>query len=368
MDKIEFFNTYISERAFDRVKEVLQSTFLSEGKIVADFENVLSKQCGILHPVALNSGTAALHLALVTAGIGSGDEVILPAQTFIASGLAILMAGATPVFADIQYETGNIDPVDVQKKITVATKAIMPVHWGGYPCDMDELNVIATANKLLIIEDAAHAIGATYKNNFIGSISDMTCFSFQAIKHLTTGDGGALACKNSNHFEKAMALRWFGIDRKNSPVSLLGERDYNITEIGFKYHMNNYAAALGVANLETLTENVKRRRQIAAYYDNELKNTAGIKLFNYKKDRQSAYWLYGFHVDEREQFILKLKNAGVPASIVHAGIDKNDVFKKSQCALPVQRKFDAAQIHIPVHNELTNEQVEYIAKIIKSGW
>ena len=368
MDKIHFFNTHIAASAFEKVKGVLASTFLSEGKIVGDFERALTKQCGIINPVALNSGTAALHLALVTAGIGNGDEVILPAQTFIASGLAILMAGATPVFADIQYETGNIDPEDVLKKITAKTKAIMPVHWGGYPCDMDELQTIATNHNLLIIEDAAHAIGATYKEKFIGAISDMTCFSFQAIKHLTTGDGGALACKDAAHFEKAMSLRWFGIDRKKSSVGLLGERDYNVTGVGYKYHLNDYAAALGQANLETLTANLTRRRALAAYYNAELKDVAGINLFEYKNDRESAYWLYGFHVENREAFILKLKEKDIPASIVHAGIDRNDVFKNAESELPVQRHFDETQIHIPVHNDISDEQAEHIVHTIKTGW
>ena len=336
MDKIDFFNTAISGEAFKKVGEVLSTTFLSEGKLVAAFEEALFDRAGITKPVALNSGTAALHLALVVAEIGIGDEVIIPSQTFIATGLAVLMTGATPVFADIQYETGNIDPLDVIKKITSNTKAILPVHWGGYPCDMDELSSIAKQHNLLIIEDAAHAIGATYKNSHIGSISDMTCFSFQAIKHLTTGDGGALACKNDKHFEKAMALRWFGIDRKNAAIGLLGEREYDLGEVGYKYHLNDYAAALGIANIEALSVNVKRRREIAALYDDELKNVKGIQLLNYTKDRQSAYWLYGFRVEKRVEFIRKLQSAGVPASVVHLGIQRNKVFtheSKYTCVL-----------------------------------
>ena len=369
MKKINFFNTYISPSAADSVQHVLQTGFLSEGKVVAEFEAGLTKEAGIVNPVALNSGTAALHLALVVAGIGEGDEVIIPAQTFIATGLAVLMTGAKPVFADIQYETGNISPADVIKKISVRTKAIMPVHWGGYPCDMDELQVIATANKLLLIDDAAHAIGATYKNQKIGSIGDMSCFSFQAIKHLTTGDGGALGCKSLQHYKKAMSLRWFGIDRQNSPVGLLGEREYNLEEIGYKYHLNNFAAALGLANLNDLEANLKRRREIASYYNDELRGVAGIKLFRYKNDRESAYWLYGFHVENREAFILKLQQAEIPASVVHLGIHKNDIFKDgSKESLLEQSAFDKTQIHIPVHNGLSDEQVQFMVKTIKAGW
>ncbi len=369
MNSIHFFNTAVSKNALSNVGDVLGSTFLSEGKLVAEFEADLTKKAGILNPVALNSGTAALHLALVVAGIGIGDEVIIPSQTFIATGLAVLMTGATPVFADIQYETGNIDPVDVAKKVTPNTKAIMPVHWGGYPCDMDELNAIAKTYNILIIEDAAHAIGATYKNKSIGAISDMACFSFQAIKHVTTGDGGLLACLNDVHFERAMTLRWFGIDRKNSPMSLLGEREYNLTEMGYKYHLNNYAAALGIANLNELNENLKRRRAIAKYYDEALLNVPGISLFDYNADQESAYWLYGFHVENRDGFVNKLKEAGVPVSIVHAGIHKNDIFKhSSKDSLTMQYEFDKTQIHIPVHNDLTDEQVAFIVNSIKSGW
>ena len=369
MDKIDFFNTAINGAAFKKVGEVLSTTFLSEGKLVAAFEGALFDTAGIINPVALNSGTAALHLAFVVAGIGIGDEVIIPSQTFIATGLAVLMTGATPVFADIQYETGNIDPLDVIKKITSNTKAILPVHWGGYPCDMDELKAIAKDHNLLNIEDAAHAIGATYKGNKIGAISDMTCFSFQAIKHLTTGDGGALACKNKDHFVKAMALRWFGIDRKNSLVGLLGEREYNLDTIGYKYHLNDYAAALGLANITDLQANLKRRRAIAACYNNELSKVDGIELFKYNKDRESAYWLYGFHVENRDAFILNLKQANIPVSVVHQGVHKNDLFiHHSKQSLINQAAFDQSQIHIPVHNNLTDEQVHFIVKTIKAGW
>jgi perosamine synthetase len=369
MTKIDFFNTDVHPEAFVKVSEVLQSTFLSEGKLVADFESALSHQLGILNPVAVNSGTAALHLALVVAGIGIGDEVIIPSQTFIATGLAVMMTGAVPVFADIQLHTGNIDPADVERKISPKTKAVMPVHWGGYPCEMDQLIEIATRYNLLVIEDAAHAIGAKYKGNFVGALGDMTCFSFQAIKHLTTGDGGLLACKDQNHFERAMVLRWFGIDRKNSPIGSSGEREYNLKELGYKYHLNNYAAALGLANLEVLSANLKRRREIAEYYNTELKDVPGLDLFSYDQDKESSYWLYGFHVEKRDAFISKLASAGIPSSVVHVGIHKNELFTHDSVnTLHVQNAFDKSQVHIPVHNGLSNNQTHAIIKAIKAGW
>ena len=365
---IPIYNTYISPGAFTRVQEVLTSTFISEGKLVKEFEDKLQTQLGLINPVAVNSGTSALHLALVLAGIKEGDEVILPTQTFIASGLTILQQKAIPVFADIDYDTGNISTASILSKITGKTKAIMPVHWGGYPADMDEINAIAQQYNLIVIEDAAHALGATYKQRPIGSISHFSCFSFQAIKHLTTGDGGAVACNSKAHEEQAQIKRWFGIDRKNSAISILGERQYNVPELGFKYHLNDYAAALGLANLEGFSERLKLRQEMAAVYDTELALVPGIKPFKYNKDRTSAYWLYGFHVEQRENFIRALKHKGISASVIHQRIDRNNVFGGIRKDLPAQEQFDATQIHIPIHDGVTKDQVAYIVDTIKSGW
>ena len=173
---MNFFNTHISSKAYELVKETLDSTLISEGKQVAQFETALHEVLGLLHPVAVNSGTSALHLALVLVGVKPGDEVILPPQTFVATGLVILMQGALPVFADIEPMTGNISPASIRAKITPRTKAIMPVHWAGYPCEMDEINAIANEYDLAVVEDAAHALGATYKGRPVGSISRFTAF------------------------------------------------------------------------------------------------------------------------------------------------------------------------------------------------
>src|ERR1035437_1301322 len=213
---MNFFYTHISSEAKEYVNRVLDTTFISAGKIAEQFEKELERILKLNQVVTVNSGTSALHLGLDIAGIKEGDEVIIPAQTFIATGLSVLMLKAVPVFADIQPDTGNIDPVSIEKKITSRTKAIIPVHWGGYPCDMDEINAIASNYKLKVIEDAAHAVGASYKGDSIGTISDFTAFSFQAIKHLTTGDGGALCCKETKDYLGAKHKRWFGIDRENS--------------------------------------------------------------------------------------------------------------------------------------------------------
>lgn len=365
---IPIFNTFIDPSAKEKVSKVLDSTFLSEGAMVVEFEKQLESQLGLSHPVAVNSGTSSLHLALVIAGIKEGDEVILPAQTFVATGLVILQQKAIPVFADIDYATGNISPASIEQKITPKTKAIMPVHWAGYPCEMDEIGKIAEKHHLAVIEDAAHALGATYHSKPIGTISDHTCFSFQAIKHVTTGDGGAVCSLSQKDKTNALAKRWFGIDRANSKPSILGEREYDISELGYKYHMNDYSAALGIANLENFKDRLTRRRDIAQKYRDAFKNISGISLFEYASDRESAYWLFGMHVENRERFILALKEKGITASVIHQGIDRNSIFGGKREDLANQRKFDKTQIHIPIHDGLADEQINYIIKTIKAGW
>ncbi len=365
---IPLFHTYVSPDAPRQITAVLNSTYLSEGHVVKSFEGRLATDLGLLHPLALNSGTSALHLALVLAGVREGDEVILPAQTFVASGLAVLYVNAKPVFADIEYDTGNLDVASVKSKITARTKAIIPVHWGGLPCDMDAINGLASSAGIAVIEDAAHALGASYRGRPIGSLSDFTCFSFQAIKHLTTGDGGAVCIKDQSLVQRGLALRWFGIDRSASPVNTLGERTYNLDEIGYKYHMNNYAAALGLANLEGYTERLKQRLEIANYYRKNLQGLDGVRLFREFDDRVSAYWLFGMHVERRDAFIAAMKGRNIEVSVVHQRIDRNRIFGSVRTTLTVQEEFDRTQIHIPIHDNIDMPKAQYIVDAIRHGW
>lgn len=365
---IPIFSTYVSPRAKEHVAVVLDSTFLSEGKLVREFEERLSADLGVVNPVAVNSGTSALHLALVLAGVGPGDEVICPAQTFVATAMVVAQERAIPVFADIQYGTGNIEPAAIEARITERTRAIMVVHWGGYPCDMDEITEIAKRHGLTVIEDAAHAPGATYRGRPIGSISDFTCFSFQAIKHITTGDGGAVCCRRDEDARNAVTRRWFGIDRANSKPSILGERAYDIDAVGFKYHMNDFAAALGFANLEGFGERLARRRSVAAAYREAFAALPGIKLFEASPDRESAWWLFGMHVERREEFIRALQDRGITTSVVHQRIDRNSVFGGKRDDLPNQARFDETQIHVPLHDGLSDGDIAHIIDSVKKGW
>jgi perosamine synthetase len=365
---VNFFYTYISPKALSLVEETLRSTFVSEGDRVRQFEQELTNTLGLIRPVSVNSGTSALHLALKIANVGPGDEVILPAQTFVASGLSILMCGATPVFADIQPFTGNIDPVSVRAKLTPRTKAIMPVHWGGCPCDMDEINAIARDHNLAVIEDAAHALGAIYKGHPVGALSRFTAFSFQAIKHLTTGDGGALCCLDEKDFSEARCRRWFGIDRDRHQPSILGERVYDLEQLGFKYHLNNLAAAVGLGNLPDMPVNLARHRQIAQTYREQLNNVPGLSLLKYPSDRESSWWIFTVLVDRREAFIRALESRGVPSSVVHQRIDRNQIFGGKRGDLAGQKLFDGRQISLPVHVGLSDDDADNVVRSVRMGW
>jgi perosamine synthetase len=365
---VDFVNTYISEKSIKLATDVLRSTYVSAGKLADNFEEELKNQLGLINPVTVNSGTSALYLALAVAGVKPGDEVIIPAQTFIATGLSVLMHYATPVFADIQLKTGNIAPNAISQKITDKTKAIIPVHWAGYPCDLDEINEIAKNHDLAVIEDAAHALGATYRGRPIGAVSRFTAFSFQAIKHLTTVDGGALCCLNSDDDYQARRRRWFDIDRENSKPSILGERVYDAENVGYKCHMNDLSAAIGLGNLADFQSNLKRRIEIADIYREELINVPGLQLLEYKNDRECAYWLFTMLVEHRIDFIIKLKEKEIPASVMHQRIDDNSVFGGITPGLINQEKFNELQVAIPVHNDLTDEDVRLIIETIKTGW
>lgn len=365
---MNFFHTHVSARAVELATATLRSTFLSEGMMVERFERALADRLGLVNPVGVNSGTSALHLALAIAGVGPGDEVILPAQTFVATGLAILMQGAKPVFADIQATTGNLDPASVCAKITEKTKLIMPVHWAGYPCDMEEINALANEFNLTVIEDAAHALGATYKGQPVGSLSRFTAFSFQAIKHLTTGDGGALCCLLEDDQQQARARRWFGIDRAKAQPSILGERVYDITSVGYKYHLNDLAASVGLGNLDDFPAHLQRIRQNAARYRDELRTVPGLQLLEHRNDRESACWLFSVLVERREAFIRKLQSCGVPTSVVHLRIDHNSVFGGLTPGLPGQEFFNERQVAIPIHTGLTEADLGIIIASIKGGW
>ena len=263
------------------------------------------------------------------ADIGPGDEVITTPLTCTATNMPILMQGADIVWADVKTDF-NIDPVSVEEKITEKTKAIICMHWGGYPCDLFHLAGIAGKHDLVLIEDAAHAYRSSYRDTAIGSCnySDFTMFSFQAIKALTCVDGGALFCKGQVNYDRGKLLRWFGIDREGLRRDMRCEEE--IVEYGYKYHMNDLSATIGLNNMEFARKNVKKCQENGKYFETQLAGFDGIELTQTKDDRRSSYWLFTMLVEDRTSFVHKMGAKGIHVSRVHELIDKHHLYSHSQ--------------------------------------
>lgn len=368
VELMDFHYCHVTNEAMFHVGNVLDAGRLSEGPMVKLFEEKLSTQLGLANPVCTNSGTSALHLALLAAGVRPGDEVILPAQTFAATGMAVLYCGATPVFADVDPHTGNLCPESVQKRITRKTKVVLCVHWAGYPCDLYALHCACGMQGVLLVEDAAHALGATYQRFPVGANTQLCCFSFQAVKHLTTGDGGAVCSSGAGGVAALVRrARWFGIDR-TAPEGPLGEREFGLHAPGYKYHMNDLAAAVGLGNLNGIEKRLARRRLICSTYRQEFEGVKGLTLLRQDPDRESACWVFSVLVDRRGDFVRTMKERGVPCSVVNRRIDTHHVFGPFRDDLPGQGEFDQKHIALPCHPGLTPEDVNTVVKAVQGGW
>ncbi len=360
---IPLFKVFMPESVVEPVRQVLMSGYIGEGPRVERFEKELAPWFGNENVLAVNNGTAALHLALRLAGVGYGDEVISTAMTCSATNEPILAMGARIVWADIDPWTANIDYRDVARKITPRTKAIVCVHWGGYPCDLDELNAIAAEHGIKLIEDACHAFGSTYHGKPIGSHSDFACFSFQAIKHMTTVDGGALVCKSEADRERGRLLRWYGIDRKCKRTDLRCEAD--IKEWGWKFHMNDVTAAIGLEQLKYVADTLQKYRANAARYDDAFKDLTAVRTLNYGKDRLSSYWLYTIRVKDRPRFMEYMRQKGITVSQVHARNDYHTMCKESRTKLPGVDEFTSEQVSIPVGWWLSEKDLDRIIGAVR---
>ena len=362
---ISNFKVFIPESIKEPLLKTLFSGFIGQGQKVDEFEIEFSKKFDINNVVSLNSGTSALRLALALIGVGPGDEIITTPYTMVATNTVILEQYAKPVFADIKYETINIDSSDIEHRINNKTKAIICVHWGGYPCDMEEIHKIALDYDISVIEDAAHALGARYKKKTIGTISDYTAFSFQAIKHLTTGDGGMLSVKNNNKFNEAKRRRWFGIDRVNRKNTLKEDPIDDIKEVGYKYHMNDIAATIGLEQLKYFDMTFERRAEIANLYREELRDVVGITLLENKKDRVNANWMFAVHINNRNKFIKYMQSKRIGVTVHNWRNDRYSIFGGLRKDLPNLERVNESLINLPLHSGLSDDDISYIMSEIK---
>ena len=344
------------------LEKILYSGYIAEGETVYEFESKLSQLLGNPYCLTLNSGTAALHIALTLIGVKAGDEVISTALTAEPTNTTIVLTGAKVVFADVDVNTGLISPESIEANINKNTKAIMIVHYAGMVCDMNRINALSEKYNIPVIEDAAHAFMSKYKGKYIGNNSQYTCFSFQAIKHLTTVDGGMLCLKNEEEYLRAKKLRWFGLDKKVPRLQA------DITEAGFKYHMNNVTATIGLVQLESLDVNVLKYIENGKYFDQYLKDVSGLTLIPYYLDTEPSYWLYTIRVVNRDAFIKMMADNGIAASPLHLRNDRHSVFNVKPGCTPNLDIFYEEYVHIPCGWWVTREDRERIVETIKKGW
>lgn len=350
------------EALIPELEKILYSGYIATGQAVDDFEADFKTYIGNENMLSLHSGTDALHLAFILAGIKPGDEVISTPMTAEPTNTSIAMVGGKVVWGDVDPRNGLLDPESVRSLITEKTKAIVFVDYAGMVCDIEAFKRISDETGIPFIEDAAHALGSKYKGRMTGCNSPYTIFSLQAIKHMTTVDGGFLAMHNDRQIDRARRLRWFGLDKKRSRL------ENDITEVGYKYAMNNVNATIGLVQMKFLEENVKRYIENGKFFDHELRGLDGVTLPYYYPGAEASYWLYTMKVEHRDDFIRMMESAGVTASPLHHRSDTHSIFAESRRELPGMEEWYANFIHIPCGWWVTPEDRERIVELIKKGW
>ena len=344
------------------LEEILYSGYIATGQAVYDFEDQFKAYIGNPNMISLHSGTDALHLAYILAGIKPGDEVISTPMTAEPTNTSIAMVGAKVVWGDVDPNNGLLDPKSVRSMITEKTKAIVLVHYAGMVCDMDEFYKISTEFNIPIVEDCAHALGAKYNAKIVGNYSDYTIYSLQAIKHMTTVDGGFLALKDASRLDRAKRLRWFGLSKDKSRL------ENDITEVGYKYAMNNVNATIGLCQMKYVKDVIGKYIANGKFYDESLKGIPGIEMVSYNKNTEPSYWLYTMKVEHRDDFCKMMEGNGILASQLHHRSDTHSIFKESKRELPNMELWYNSFVHIPCGWWVNEETRTKIVETIKKGW
>ena len=355
----------IGDEELEEVRKVFATRWLGMGAWVFKFEEKLKKFTGAPHAIAVNTGTTALHLALDSIGVKKGDEVIVPSLTFVASAQAIMATGAKPVFCDIEKDTLNMDVSDMCKRITKKTRAIMPVHFRGLPCDMAAILRIARSKKIRVVEDAAHAFGSYYKGKKIGSFGDVTCFSFDPIKNITCGEGGAITTRDAKLAHLIYKKRILGID-KDTWNRYKHKRDwfYNVSTLGFRYHMSNINAAIGLVQIGKFNKFNARKREIARSYDDAFKRIKDITLLqaNYE---DAAPFNYIIKTRKRDALMAFLKERKIDSGVHYIPNHLQSFFSKFKARLPVTEKIWKEIITLPLYYEMSDKDVDRVIDAVK---
>jgi len=372
---LPYAHQWIDDEDINSVVEVLKSDWITQGPKIKEFEEAIAKFTGAKYAVALSSGTAALHAACFVAGITPGDKVITTPITFAASSNCILYLGGKPVFADIKEDTYNIDPEEIEKKVTNKTKAIIPVDFAGQPADLNEIYEIAKERNLIVIEDASHALGAEYKGKKIGSISDMTIFSFHPVKPITTGEGGMVVTNNKGFYEKLLMFRTHGITKnKVKLIKNEGPWYYEMQELGYNYRITDFQCVLGISQLKKLDKFIGQRREIVKRYNEAFKNIEEIIVPYEKPEVKSAWHIYvvklkldKLKATRKEIFeALRAENIGVHVHYIpvyyHPYYQKLG-YQKALC--PKAEKYYEEAITLPLFPKMSDKDVEDVINAVK---
>ena len=354
--KIQLSKPLVTSAEESIINKVIKSHFWASGSgvgYVKKFENSLNKFTGSNTCIGVNSGTAALNLALSLFDL-KNKEVLIPSLTFVSTAHAVILNGAKPTFVDVNPDTLCLDEKQIQNSITKNTKAIIPVHFAGFPCNLTAIRSICKKNNLYLIEDAAHAIGSTFNNKKIGAHGDAVCFSFHPVKNLAMPTGGAITINHKNHkkFRKQLeSRRWCGISDRNNV-------DYDVHELGWNYYMNEFSAAIGLAQLKKLNGMIKTRKRIAKFYDREINLENKIP---YSTD--CSYHLYWILVENRKQFRKKLANEGIETGTHYKPVHHMSYYKNKK-PLPITEKISNEIVTIPIHPNLTDNQLSKIVHFV----
>ncbi len=366
----------IDNRDIQEVIKVLKSNWITQGPKVKDFESALCKYTGAKYAVAVSSGTAGLHIACLSAGISNGDEVITSPITFVASANCVLYCGARPVFADICEDTVNIDPEEIKKKINKKTKAIIPVHFAGHPCDLEEIYKIAKNYNLTVIEDACHALGAEYKGSKIGSCkySDMAVFSFHPVKSITTGEGGAVLTNRKDLYEKLLLFRNHGITKDRT--KLINKKEgpwyYEMQELGLNYRITDFQCALGLSQLKKLDFFLKQRREIVAQYNEVFKDVKEIKRPVEREYVRNAWHIYVVRLNlkklikKQREIFEQLRSQGIGVQVHYIPVYYQPYYQRlgyQKGISPIAESYYKEAITLPLYPKMSDDDIK---KVINS--
>lgn len=368
----------IHQDEIDEVVSSMESGWLGTGPKVQQFERDFARQQGVNvnQVAAVNSCTAALHVSLIAAGIGPGDEVITTAMTFCATANVIIHAGAVPVIADIEASTWNIDAADIERRITARTRAIIPVHFAGRPCDMDKLQAIANKHELSIIEDCAHAIEAEWRGRRAGTFGQFGCFSFYVTKNVTTGEGGMVVANSGDEIERIKVLSLHGMTKDAwSRFSDDGYKHYRVVEAGFKYNMIDLQAAIGIHQLARIESSWQRRKQLWEKYQQAFSELAIGLPAKPEENTRHAYHLYTIMVDSarcgisRDKFMSKMQSAGIGVGVHYICLAEQPLYQEKfgwrSADYPIAAEFGNQTVSLPLSPKVSDADADYIIETVR---